>query len=41
VNPKWKLANEPQHYKYSSARYYYERIDEFGFLENYMMVMME
>jgi putative transposase len=35
---KWKLADEPQKYKYSSARYYYEGIDNFGFLENYMNV---
>lgn len=33
---KWKLAEEPQKYKYSSAKFYYEGIDEFGFLENYM-----
>ena len=36
LNPKWNLADEPQQYKYSSAKYYYEGIDEFGFLENYM-----
>ena len=33
---KWRLADEPQKYKYSSAKYYYEEIDEFGFLDNYM-----
>ena len=38
VHPKWKLAEEPQKYKYSSARFYYEDKDEFGFLENYMNV---
>ena len=38
VNPKWNLAQEPQDYIYSSAKFYYEGIDEFGFLENYMSV---
>lgn len=36
VNPKWSLTDEPQQYKYSSAKFYYEEIDEFDFLENYM-----
>ena len=36
VRPNWNLADEPQDYKYSSAKFYYEGIDEFGFLENYM-----
>ena len=36
LTEKWKLADEPQKYKYSSAKYYYDGIDEFGFLENYM-----
>ncbi|MCY7362353.1 MAG: hypothetical protein LH629_09865 [Ignavibacteria bacterium] len=35
VHPKWKLAEEPQQYKYSSAKFYYEDKDDFGFLENY------
>ncbi|MEO8447222.1 MAG: transposase [bacterium] len=39
LNPKWNLASEPQDYKYSSAKFYYKGIDEFGFLENYMNVM--
>jgi REP element-mobilizing transposase RayT len=38
IHSKWNLAVEPQDYKYSSAKYYYEGIDEFGFLENYMTV---
>jgi len=38
VHPKWKLAEVPQQYKYSSAKFYYEDKDEFGFLENYMNV---
>ncbi|MBS1515551.1 MAG: transposase [Bacteroidetes bacterium] len=38
LTEKWKLADEPQHYKFSSAKFYYEGIDEFGFLENYMLV---
>lgn len=33
---KWKLAEEPQKYKYSSAKFYYEGYDEFKFLSNYM-----
>lgn len=33
---KWKLAINPQDYKYSSAKFYYDNIDEFGILENYM-----
>jgi len=38
VHPKWKLTEEPQQYKYSSAKFYHEDKDEFGFLENYMNV---
>lgn len=38
VHPRWKLVDEPHHYKYSSAKFYYEDKDEFGFLENYMKV---
>ncbi len=38
VHPKWKLADETQEYKYSSAKFYYEGKDEFDFLENYMDV---
>jgi hypothetical protein len=34
INSKWNLADEPQDYKYSSARFYYTGKDEFGFLEN-------
>ena len=41
VHPKWKLAGEPQQYKYSSAKFYYEDIDEFGILENYMDVLRD
>lgn len=33
---KWKLAEEPHLYKYASAKFYFEGIDEFGILENYM-----
>jgi len=39
VHRRWNLSDEPQNYKYSSAKFYYEGIDEFGFLENYMEVM--
>ena len=41
IIPKWKHANEPQEYKYSSAGFYYTGKDEFGFLENYMDVLNE
>jgi REP element-mobilizing transposase RayT len=36
LSPKWNLAEEPAKYKYSSAAFYYDGNDEFGFLENYM-----
>jgi REP-associated tyrosine transposase len=32
INPKWSLADEPQGYKYSSARFYYTGEDEFACL---------
>jgi putative transposase len=32
---KWKLAENPEGYFYSSARFYYEQIDDFGFLAHY------
>jgi putative transposase len=35
VNEKWKLCNEPQEYKYSSAKFYCEGIDEWNFLTHY------
>ena len=38
VRPNWNLADEPQDYKYSSAKFYFEGIDEFGFLEHYMNI---
>ena len=38
VRPNWNLADEPQDYKYSSAKFYFEGIDEFGFLEHYMKI---
>ena len=41
INPRWNLTDEPQDYKYSSARFYYTGVDEFGFLENYMDVLNE
>ncbi|MBX7046280.1 MAG: transposase [Ignavibacteria bacterium] len=36
LTPKWNLADEPQKYNYSSAAFYYQGKDEFGFMENYM-----
>ena len=34
IHPKWNLAQTIVDYKYSSARFYYEGIDDFGFLSN-------
>jgi len=41
LHSKWKLADQPQDYKYSSAGFYNTGKDEFGFLENYMDVLNE
>lgn len=35
VQPKWRLADYPENYKYSSARFYYDGTDEFGFLSHF------
>ncbi|MCJ8163359.1 transposase [Pontibacter sp. E15-1] len=35
VQEKWHLAALPEEYPYSSARYYFENVDEFGFLTHY------
>lgn len=35
VHPKWKLADLPENYKYSSARFYETGIDEFGWLTHF------
>jgi putative transposase len=32
---KWNLADLPENYKYSSAKFYLEGIDEFGFLTHW------
>ena len=34
IHPKWNLAKTIVDYKYSSAKFYYNDIDEFGFLSN-------
>lgn len=34
IHPKWNLAQTFLDYKYSSARFNYEGIDDFGFLSN-------
>ena len=34
IHHKWNLAQTVIDYKYSSARFYYEGIDKFGFLSN-------
>jgi putative transposase len=33
--PHWKLAERPEDYRYSSARYYVDGVDEFGLLTHY------
>lgn len=34
VREKWKLSVFAHEYKYSSAGYYFDNIDEFGLFEN-------
>ena len=34
VQEKWKLAEEPAGYKYSSAKFYETEMDDFGFLKH-------
>ncbi len=34
IKEKWKLAFVPEDYKYSSAKFYYTDIDDFGFLSH-------
>jgi putative transposase len=36
LQEKWKLANIPEEYWFSSARYYEWGIDDFGFLTHYL-----
>lgn len=36
IRGNWNLANEITEYKYSSARFYYEGIDDWGFLTHYL-----
>ncbi|HRH58855.1 MAG TPA: transposase [Chitinophagales bacterium] len=36
VNEKWKLASLPEDYRWSSARFYQNGIDEFGILTHYI-----
>jgi len=38
VSGKWQLAEDDLKYHYSSARYYEEGVDEFGFLNNLLSV---
>ena len=38
VNPRWTLVENQENYKYSSAKFYFKGIEEFGFLEHYMDV---
>jgi len=37
LQPQWNLVDNPEDYKYSSAKYYEEGIDEFGILTNYYL----
>ena len=36
IRGNWNLAEEITEYKYSSARFYYEGIDDWGFLTHYL-----
>jgi len=39
LNPlqeRWSLADRPENYKWSSARFYEEEIDDFGFITHYL-----
>lgn len=36
LQPKWNLVKQPEHYKWSSAKFYECGIDEFGILTHYM-----
>ena len=36
IQDKWKLASLPEEYPFSSARFYYNNQDEFGFLTHYL-----
>ncbi len=35
LQEKWKLSAHPEDYKYSSAKFYYTGIDDFGLLTHY------
>ena len=41
IRGKWNLANEIVDYKYSSARFYYTGVDDWGFLSHYMKAEAE
>jgi putative transposase len=36
IQEKWQLATQPEFYFYSSARFYQENKDDFGFLTHYL-----
>ena len=39
INPiqgKWKLVNQPEDFHFSSAKYYIQNPDEWGFLTHYI-----
>jgi len=35
VQEKWRLAEHPENYKYSSANFYLNDVDDFGLLSHY------
>ena len=38
MQAKWNLCQAPEHYRFSSANFYENQIDEFGILTNYIEV---
>lgn len=36
MQPKWRLADSPENYRYSSARFYETGVDDFGILTHYL-----
>jgi hypothetical protein len=35
IKEKWELCKQPEDYRFSSARYYLNGIDEFGFIKDF------
>lgn len=36
IQERWKLVEKSQEYEYSTAKYYHDNIDEWGFITNYI-----